>query len=126
MNPLISTIRKLISTILSICALSIATIKNVPTLMANYYGDNVRPRVDVKLNNTTQKWLNDTGAARLCMNTTAFCKLFPGKSFKPKSRDSKLANLLFTAFAIPYKVITDLFSLLNIYFHNETCLQSVY
>ena len=63
MNPLISTSQKLISTILSICAVSIATIKNVPTLMANYYGDNVRPRVDVTLSKTTQSWLYDTGEA---------------------------------------------------------------
>jgi hypothetical protein len=40
--------------------------------MANYYGDNIRPRVDVKLNNVTHSWLYDTGAAKSCMNTKTF------------------------------------------------------
>ena len=93
MNPLISTSQKLISTILSLCAVSIATIKNVPTLMANYYGDNIRPRVDVKLNNVTQSWLYNTGAARSCMNTQTFCKLFPNKTLNTRSRNSNSANL---------------------------------
>ena len=114
MNPLISTSQKLISTILSICAVSIATIKNVPTLMANYYGDNVRPRVDVTLSKTTQSWLYDTGAARSCMNTAAFCKLFPGKYFKSKLRDSKTTNLrdaggnslgLYGIFTVPLTIL---------------------
>jgi hypothetical protein len=72
MNPLIHTSQNLISTIVSLCAISIATIKNVPSLMANYYGDPVRPRVDVKLNKITQSWLYDTGASKSCMNTKAF------------------------------------------------------
>ena len=93
MNPLIHTSQNLISTIVSLCAISIATIKNVPILMANYYGDPVRPRVDVKLNKITQSWLYDTGASRSCMNTKAFYELFPNKVLNSKSRNSNSTNL---------------------------------
>ena len=93
MNPLIHTSQNLISTIVSLCAISIATIKNVPSLMANYYGDPVRPRVDVKLNKITQSWLYDTGASRSCMNPKAFHELFPNKVLNSKSRNSNSTNL---------------------------------
>jgi hypothetical protein len=61
--------------------------------MANYYGDNIRPRVDVKLNNVTHSWLYDTGAAKSCMNTKTFCELFPNKILNQRSRNSNLSNL---------------------------------
>jgi hypothetical protein len=114
MNPLIHTSQNLISTILSICAVSIASIKNVPSLMANYYGDNIRPRVDVKLNNVTHSWLYDTGAAKSCMPTKTFLELFPNKILNQRSRNSNLSNLrdaggnslgLYGIFSLPITIL---------------------
>ena len=61
--------------------------------MANYYGDPVRPRVDIKLNKITQSWLYDTGASKSCMNTRTFRELFPNKVLNSKSRNSNSTNL---------------------------------
>ena len=89
MDPLIHTSRNLIDITLSLCAVSIATIKNVPTLMAIYYVDNV----DIKIKNMTQSWINNMCADNSCMNTTTFCKLFPNKIFHTRSRNSGSPNL---------------------------------
>ena len=56
------TSKTLISAIVLLCGASIAIIKNVPSLMANYYGYNIRPRVDFKINNVTQSWLYNMDA----------------------------------------------------------------
>jgi hypothetical protein len=42
--------------------------------MANYYGDNIRPKCGCKIKHITQSWLYDTGAAKSCMNTKTFCQ----------------------------------------------------
>jgi hypothetical protein len=87
--------------------------------MANYYGDNIRPRVDVKLNNVTQSWLYDTGAAKSCMNTKTFCELFPNKILNQRSRNSNLSNLrdaggnslgLYGIFTLPVQFWVKLFN----------------
>ena len=58
---------------------SIASINNIffDSLMANFNGDNVRPRINVKVNNTEQSFLYDTGASRTCMSTDSFFEIFP-------------------------------------------------
>ena len=58
---------------------SIASINQIflDSLMANFNGDNVRPWINVTVNNTEQSFLYDTGASHTCMSTDFFFQIFP-------------------------------------------------
>ena len=77
MTPLITSSSNMCGAILSLCALSIATVKNAASLMSNFNEGHVRPRIPISVNGVEDNWLYDTGAARTCMNTKMFHKLFP-------------------------------------------------
>ena len=45
--------------------------------MANFNGDNIRPRINVTVNNSEHNFLYDTGASRTFMSTDHFFQIFP-------------------------------------------------
>ena len=84
MTPLINASVGMVGVVLAFCAFSIAaTANSIPSVLSKWYGDNKRPRVDVKVNGITQSWLYDTGACRTCISTKTFFKWF--KANLPRS-----------------------------------------
>ena len=49
------------------------------SLMANFNGDNIHPRIFVTLNNTLHNFLYDTRASCTCMSTDHFFHIFPNR-----------------------------------------------
>ena len=74
----------MLSLIMNLCSVSIATIKAVKEDVMNINGDEQeerrltqRPYVKVNLNGHTRNFLYDTGASRTCMRLDIFNKLYP-------------------------------------------------
>jgi len=63
--------------ILSLCAVSIATVNKICDIMNPLNGVHTRPRINVKIKNTTMAWLFDTGAACTCIPQHVFNMLYP-------------------------------------------------
>ena len=58
--------------IFSLCTISIATCNKLLEIMMPFNGDQIRPRLAVKVGDKTFSWLFDTGAAVTCMNKQSF------------------------------------------------------